>query len=49
MQVPDICEVKKYQPMKKIYTIFAKNWKGCNFTVSGNRNFKLSGKVTFLW
>ena len=44
MQVPDIFEVEKYQQMK----ILAKNWKGCNFAVNEHRNFKLSGKVTFL-
>ena len=48
MQVPDTCEVEKYQQWKIFLTNFAKNWKGCTFTVNGHRNFKLSGKVTFL-
>ena len=40
---------KNISQWKRFQTIFAENWKGCNFTVNGHRNFKLSGKVTSLW
>ena len=50
MQVPDACQVEKYQPIKKRFlTNFWKNWKDHHFTVNGHRSFKLLGKVTFLW
>ena len=49
MQVPDIFETEKYQPMKTFLISFAKNWKVCHFTVNGHISFKFSGKFTFSW
>ena len=49
MQIPDICEVEQYQPIKKIFEKFCEKLKSPHFMVKGQRSLKPPVKVTLLW